>query len=156
MTSLIAYRKLIDNVTTHTLRLPEPAPGQQAAQELATLLDGRTVVALFEGYALAQDQPEAIAASIEVLPAQLPDLLREEIKAASPHVALIARRMIEQIRASYTPDDEMYLARIGVGAALGMYSPSSNEMQELTVYGEFVEAVRQWGRAERARLGLGS
>lgn len=151
---MIAYRKVIDSVTTHTLRLPEPAPGAQAAQELATLADGRTVVALFDGYTLPADQPEAIAASIEVLPAPLPDLLKEDIKAASPHVALIARRMIEQIRASYTQDDEMYLARIGVGAALGMYQPSSNEMQELTVFGEFVEGVRQWGRAERARLGL--
>ena len=29
-------------------------------------------------------------------------------------------RKIEKIRASYTQDDEMYLARIGVGAALGI------------------------------------
>ena len=151
---MIAYRKVIDAVTTHTLRLPEATAGQQASQELATLADGRTVVVLFGGSALPVDQPAAIAASIEELPAPLPAGLREQIKAASPHVALISKRMIDQIRASYTPEDEMYLARIGVGLALGMYAPSSDEKQELTAYSEFVEGVRQWGRDERARLGL--
>ena len=67
---------------------------------------------------------------------------------------LIAQAMIEKIRASYTIDDEMFFARIGVGAATGMYQPTAQELQEMTVFGEFVEAVRQWGRAERAKLGL--
>jgi hypothetical protein len=139
---------------THTLRLPDAPQGQQAAQELATLPDGRTVVALFDGFTLPAEQPAEIAASIEVLPSPLPDALRNQIKAASPHVKLIAQNMIDQIRASYSIDDEMYFARIGIGAANGMYAPSVDEMQELTVFGEFVEATRQWGRSERAKLGL--
>lgn len=151
---MIAYRKSINAVTTHTLRLPEAAQGAQTGQELATLPDGRTVVALFGAATLPLEQSAAIAASIEVLPAVLPDLLREQIKAASPHVALISQRMIEQIRASYTQDDENYFSRIGVGAAMGMYTPTSDELQAMTVFGEFVEAVRQWGRGERAKLGL--
>jgi hypothetical protein len=151
---LYAYRKVIDTVTTHTLRLPEATQGEQAGQELATLADGRTVVVLFDAFSLPGDQPSAIAASIEALPPVLSDLLREQIKAASPHVALISQRMIDQIRASYTQDDENYFSRIGVGAAMGMYTPSSDEIQAMTVFGEFVEAVRQWGRAERAKLGL--
>ena len=81
-------------------------------------------------------------------------MLREQIKAASPHVKLIAQRMIDQIRASYSIDDEMYFARIGVGAASGMYTPSTGELSEMTVFGEFCEAIRQWGRAERAKLGV--
>lgn len=151
---MYAYRKVIDTVTTHTLRLPEATQGEQAGQELATLADGRTVVVLFDAFSLPGDQPSAIAASIEALPPVLSDLLREQIKAASPHVALISQRMIDQIRASYTQDDENYFSRIGVGAAMGMYTPSSDEIQAMTVFGEFVEAVRQWGRAERAKLGL--
>jgi hypothetical protein len=154
MTSLIAYRRVIDAVTTHSLRLPDAAQGQQAAQELCTLPDGRTVVVLFDGATLPTDQPAQIAASIETLPSPLPDLLREQIKAASPMVRLISQRMIDQIRASYTIDDEMYFARIGVGAATGLYTPTQDEMQALTVFGEFVEGMRQWGRDERAKLGL--
>lgn len=154
MTSLIAYRRVVDQITTHTLRLPEANQGQQAAQELATLPDGRTVVALFNGATLPANQPAEIAASIETLPTPLPDLLREQIKAASPHVRLISKNMIDQIRASYSIDDEMYFARIGVGAATGMYTPSAAELQEMTVFGEFCESVRQWGRGERAKLGL--
>ena len=78
------------------------------------------MVVLFDGATLPTDQPAQIAASIEVLPSPLPDLLREQIKAASPMVRLIGQRMIDQIRASYTIDDEMYFARIGVGAATGL------------------------------------
>ena len=154
MPSLYAYRKVIDTVTTHALRLPDAQQGQPAGQELATLPDGRTVVVIFDGYLLPSDQPAAIDSSIEALSLPLPDLLREQIKEASPHVALIDRRMIEQIRASYSIDDEMYFARIGVGAAMGMYQPSSDEVHAMTVFGEYVEAARQWGRGERAKLGL--
>lgn len=151
---MIAYRKVIDSVTTHTLRLPDAAPGQQAGQELATLADGRTVVALFAGHTLPAGQPAAIAASIEVLASPLPGLLREQIKSASPQVALINRRMIEQIRSLYSLDDEMFYARIGVGAANGLYTLTAQERADLQNFGAFVEGVRQWGRAERAKLGL--
>ncbi len=154
MTSLIAYRQLVDSVTTHTLRLPSANQGQPTGQELCTLPDGRTVVALPDGVTLPASQPAAIAATIEVLPTPLPDALREQIKAASPHVRLIAQRMIDTIRARYSIDDEMYFARIGVGAATGMYTPNAGELQEMTAFGEFCEGVRQWGRAERAKLGL--
>ena len=112
------------------------------------------MVVLFGDATLPADQPAAIANSIETLVTPLPDLLREQIKANSPHVALISKNMIDTIRASYTIDDEMYFARIGVGAATGMYSPTADEMNELTVFGECVEGVRQWGRTERAKLGL--
>jgi len=154
MTSLIAFRRVVDSVTTHTLRLPDAPQGQQAAQELCTLSDGRTVVALFAGHTLPANQPAAIAASIETLPNPLPDDLKEQIKAASPHVKLIAKNMIDKIRAVYSLDDEMYFARIGVGAATGMYTPSASELAEMTAFGAFVETVRNWGRAERAKLGL--
>jgi hypothetical protein len=118
------------------------------------LADGRTVVALFDGYTLPGDQPAAIADSIEILPSPLDRVLREQIKAASPHVRLINDNMIAKIRASYTQDDENYFSRVGVGSSMGMYTPTEDEVQEMAVFGEFVESVRQWGRAERAKLGL--
>jgi hypothetical protein len=80
--------------------------------------------------------------------------LKEAIKLVSPHTQLIAQRIIETIRSNYTIDDEMYFARIGVGASMGLYVPSAKELQEMTVFGEFVEATRQWGREQRALLGL--
>lgn len=154
MPSLIAYRKAISRETTIALRLPlDATQGQATAQELATLPDGRTVVMLPDGLTLPADQPAEVAGTIEHL-TPLPADVREQIKAASPHVALIAERMIAMIRDAYSLDDEMYFARIGVGAATGMYTPTSDELQEMTVFGEFVESVRQWGRAERAKLGL--
>jgi hypothetical protein len=121
------------------------------ATELCTL-DGTTYVSLPDGVVLPTDQPAQIADSIQ--PVALDSALREAIKTASPHCQLISERMIEQIRAHYTIDDEMYFARIGVGSAMGLYQPAADELQEMTVFGEFVEAVRQWGRDQRAALGL--
>ena len=70
MPSLYAYRKVIDTVTTHMLRLPDAAQGDQSGQELATLADGRTVVVIFDGYLLPSDQPAAIASSsVSAIPA---------------------------------------------------------------------------------------
>jgi hypothetical protein len=154
MTSLVAFRRVVTDLNTHTLALPESSQGQQAAQELATLPDGRTVVVLFDGSVLPVVQPTEVLASIETLATPLDPALKEQIKAASPMVALIGKRMIDTIRATYSIDDEMYYARIGVGAATGLYSPSPAEMAELVAFGAFVEIVRQWGRDERAKLGL--
>ncbi len=154
MPSLIAYRKAITRETTIALRLPlDASQGQPTAQELATLPDGRTVVMLPDSLTLPADQPAEVASTIEYLTPLAADV-REQIKAASPHVALIAERMIQMIRDAYSLDDEMFFARIGVGAATGMYTPTSDEIQEMAVFGEFVEGVRQWGRTERSKLGL--
>ena len=154
MPSLIAYRKAISRETTIALRLPlDATQGQATPHELATLPDGRTVVMLPDGLTLPADQPAEVAGTIEHL-TPLPVDVREQIKAVSPHVALIAQRMVQMIRDAYSLDDEMYFARIGVGAATGMYTPTPGELADMQAFGEFVEGVRQWGRAERAKLGL--
>jgi len=154
MISLIAYRQVVDNITTHTLRLPDGTQGGQAGQELATLPDGRTVVVIFDGFTLPTAQPDAIAQSIELLAAPLPDLLKEQIKAASPQVQLIYRRTEEKIRELYSASDEAKFARLGVGVALGAYTFGPGEQDELLAFGAHCEACRQWGRDERAKLGL--
>ena len=154
MPKLIAYRKIIDAITTHTLLPPAAAQGgEQVMFELAELPDGRTVVVLADGHDLP-DQPPRIASSVEVLPQPLPDELRETIKMHSPRVRLIGAEMIEQIRSLYSVDDEMYFARLGVGAATGLYQPTQKELGELQSFGAFVEGVRAWGKAQRSKLGL--
>ena len=101
------------------------------------------------------------AAVLPVQPAEinwqasaLDDALREQIKAASRAVQLIAEQMQHRIRAAYSLEDEQYFSRIGVGAALGAYTFQTGEMEALLGFGAHVEAVRQWGKAQRQALGL--
>lgn len=110
-----------------------------------------TYVAVPDGVTLPE-QPAQIADTLQEV-ALTPEL-REQIKTASPHCAFIAERMQAQIRARYSAEDEMYFARIGTGVVLGKYTFEPGEEVALTEYGLYVEAVRQWGRAERAKLGL--
>ena len=150
MTSIYAYQKVFTPYSTIQMALPDNAGvgDEYRCTELCTL-DGVTYVAVPDALTLPDQPPELTVAAVV-----LTDELREQIKLASTHVQLIGQRMIDQIRANYTQDDENYFSRIGVGAAMGMYAPSSDEIQAMTVFGEFVEAVRQWGRDERAKLGL--
>jgi hypothetical protein len=155
MTTLIAYRKQTDSVTTHTLRLPTPEKmGDAAGQEIATLEDGRTIVTLPDGATLPADQPTEIKDSIETLPTPLPDALKEQIREASPHVRLINARMQDRIRARYSAEDEMKFSRIGTGQALGMYKMSDSEKTALVAFGTYLEEQRQWAKTERAKLGV--
>ena len=122
--------------------------GDSGAQELAEF-DGHAYVHVPDGAAIPE-QPTEIAWQ-----AITPDAaLLARIKTESRPVQLIAQAMVEKIRASYTLEDEQYFSRIGVGVALGAYTFQPGEHEELLAFGEFVESVRQWGRAERAKLGL--
>ena len=150
MVSIYGYRKVFTPHTVIQAVLPDSigVDDELHCTELCTL-DGVTYVAVPAGVTLP-DQP----AEITVLPVALAPELKSAIKAASPHVALISERMIQKIRGTYTIDDEMFFARIGIGVATGMYSPTDGEMADMQVFGSFVEGVRQWGRDERARLGV--
>ena len=151
MPTIYSYQKYTDPLISRTLRLPESDTHSPLGTELATI-DGLTYVSIPEQAVLPTNQPEEISASIAEV--TMTDTLKEAIKLVSPHNQLIAQRIIETIRSNYTIDDEMYFARIGVGASMGLYVPSAQELQEMTVFGEFVEATRQWGREQRALLGL--
>lgn len=140
MTSIVAYRKFIDNIYTKELLLPEGEDGQRVGTELATV-DGITYVSLPDGAKLPANQPAEIAASIQTLATPLPTELRDAIRKASPHCRLIDRRVAEQIRARYSTDDEIKLLRI---------APSD----ETSAWNAYVEECRAWGRAQRAALGL--
>jgi len=110
-----------------------------------------TYVSVPDGVTLPEQLPQ-IAGSVRLV--TLTPELRERLRALSPHCALISERMVQKIRARYSIDDEMFFARIGVGAATGMYTPTPEEMAEMQAFGAFVEGVRQWGRAEREKLGV--
>lgn len=152
MPKIISYQKTSDAYTTYELHMPnvQDAEGEIYCTELGTI-DGLTYVSVPDGVTLPAQLPQ-VAATLQIV--TLTPELRAQLKAISPHCALISERMVQTIRARYSIDDEMFFARIGVGASAGMYQPTPGELGEMQAFGEFVEAVRQWGRAERAKLGL--
>ena len=152
MTSIVSYRKTSDAHTTYELHMPD-AQGEEGeiyCAELGTI-DGLTYVSVPDGVTLPEQLPQ-VAATLQTV--TLTPELRAQLKAISPHCALISERMVQKIRARYSIDDEDFFARIGLGSVMGMYQLPPAELAEIQAFGEFVEAVRQWGRAERAKLGL--
>ncbi len=130
------------------MALPYEMDSENQCTELCTI-DGITYISVPESVTLP-DQP----AELTITETTITPELREQIKAASPHCALIAERMEARIRSKYSLSDEQYFARIGVGAALGVYTFEPGEQDELLAFGAYVEACRQWGCDERAKLGL--
>lgn len=144
MTHIVSYQKQSDAYTVYQLNAPE------GSTELCTI-DGVTYVSVPD-----DDLPEQaaqISASI-VNPVTLTTELREAIKAASPHCALIHERMEAKIRDKYSLSDEQYFSRISSGAALGLYTFEAGESVALQAFGDYIESVRQWGREQRGHLGL--
>lgn len=120
-----------------------------AVTELAEI-EGLTYVSLPDGLELPEQPPEiGSVAAVTLTPA-----LYDAILAASPHCQLIDQRVQQRIRDRYSLEDELYLARIGVGTALMRYSMEDDEPALLAEYQAHVEAARQWGREQRAALGL--
>ena len=140
------YKKIItegpDGTTLYAI-LPE-----SGALELCEI-DGNTYVFVSDDSTLSEQHKEITLESVT-----LTDELRSEIKKSSRACQLIDIRMQETIRERYTAEDEMYFARIGTGKALGVYEFQNGEENALLEYGNFVESIRQWGRDERAKIGL--
>lgn len=151
MTKIYSYKKFITPEITRTLLLPTDENLNFLGTELATI-GGTTYVSIPDNATLPDNQPIEIKNGITVV--TMTDDLKLQIKAVSPHAQLIAQRVIEKIRDRYTVDDELYLARIGVGQSSGIYTPAPSELQQLADYAVYVEDVRQWGRDQRALLGL--
>ena len=138
MPSILSYRKYIDALVTREINLPADENNQRIGTELATL-DGVTFISLPDGVVLPTEQPVEIAETIQ--PVEMVSALRAAIADASPHVQLIRQRVAEKIASHYSTSDEIKLLRT---------APSA----EFEVYNAFVEDCRQWGREEKAKLGL--
>ena len=145
---IYAYTKVSTPYTTIQMALPYEMDSENQCTELCTL-EGVTYVSVPDSVTLP-DQP----AELTITEATITPELREQIKAASPHCRLITERMEMRISSKYSLSDEQYFARIGVGAALGAYTIAPGEQDEFLAFGAYVEAARQWGRDERAKLGL--
>ena len=145
---IYAYTKVSTPYTTIQMALPYEMDSENQCTELCTL-EGVTYVSVPDSVTLP-DQP----AELTITEATITPELRDQIKAASPHCRLITERMEMRILSKYSLSDEQYFARIGVGAALGAYTFAPGEQDELLAFGAWVEACRQWGRDERAKLGL--
>ena len=132
---------------------PRGPDGLDASKTLTELceLDGWRYVSVPAAAASAVTVPQALSTWEAVT---LTDGLREQLKAASPHTQLIAERVVGLIRATYPLDEELYFARIAVGALQGTYTLLPGEAEALAQYQADVEAAREWGRLERAKLGL--
>lgn len=139
--SIVRYRKAFDSYTTYQLQPPD-APGASAAgdqshcTELCTLDDGYTYVSIPAEVSLPEQPTQIDVELVGVTPE-----LRDQIKAASPHVQLINQRVQAAIAERYSLADEIKLLR----------TAPSPEMQ---AYDAYAEECRAWGRAEKARLGL--
>ena len=118
------------------------------ALELAEL-DGWYYVFVPDGVTLPEQHVD-----IQWQAVTLTDALKEQIKAASRPCQLISEEMQRRIRERYSLEDEQYFSRIGVGAALGVYQFQPGEQDALLAFGDHVESVRQWGRAERLKIGI--
>jgi len=143
MAKIYRYIKASDEYTSYS-------PQGEGITELCTLPDGYTYVSVADDDQLAAEQPEQIQIEEPILT----DELKEQIKAASPHCQLIYQRMQDKIRAKYCSEDEMYFTRISVGQLAGMYQMQPGEPELIVEYQTFIEGVRQWGKSERAQLGL--
>ena len=144
MTELYRYQPVMIPGPTGT----DYRPTGEGLTELCEL-DGWRYVAVPEG--VVPDVPEALTTWE---PVTLTTELREAIKLASPHAQLIAQQVIDRIRAKYPLDEELYFARIAMGALQGSYTLLDGEAEALTQYQADVEAAREWGRQARAELGL--
>ncbi len=143
---IYSYTKVIEpgpNGYTLYAKLPE------GGLELCSI-DGKTYVSIPDGADPIPDQHAEITLTPVIVDAGLRDKLLTQSRACQ----LISQATIDSIRAKYTIDDEMYFARIGVGAATGLYQPTETEMNELATFGAFVESVRSWARNQRLALGL--
>lgn len=136
MTYIVSYQKFINSERTVEIVLPEDAETRQRiGSELATI-DSTTYVSLPDGATLPA-QPEEIT----VTPVELTPALKLAIKDACPFVRMILSMVAEKIAQRYSQSDEIKLLRT---------APSA----EFEAYNEYAESCREWGREQKALLGL--
>ena len=112
-------------------------------------IDGWWYVTIPDGMVIPEQRPE-INWQIVDLTAETKD----QIKSASKTYQRIHQEFLDAVRDKYSLDDELYYARISIGAIQGTYTLIDNEQQELIDYQIYVESVRAIKRNKLAELGL--
>lgn len=143
MPFIYSYQKHTDEIRTVEAILPNGVDGEPLGVELATI-DNATYICVKDGAALPAQPSEITLEPVELTPE-----LKKAISQASPHVRLINERVVERIRARYSENDELKMARIAWSE-----NKTPEEEQELLDYDSFVELARSWGRDQKAALGL--
>ena len=133
MSFIVCYLKNVNPITTEILIAPE------GSTELCTLPNGFTYVSIPKGAAIDAEQHQSVLDTLDY-PALTPELV-EQISATSTHVQLINERVRDKIAEQYSVYDELKLLRT---------APSP----EFEAYNEHTEYCRQWGREQKALLGL--
>lgn len=134
MSYIVSYRKNITRHTTEALIAPE------GSTELCTLPDGFTYVCIPDTEAIdIEAQPQCVKDTLD-MPELTPEL-KAQLCQHSTHIQLINERVCEMIAEQYSVTDEIKLIRT---------APS----EEFDIYNEHAEACRQWGREQKALLGL--
>lgn len=136
---LYAYQKK-DGLTPACLT-PDEKIEKPTVVELCEI-DKKTYVALEEDAVAAakKDAPDLIEVTGATVGASLPGII-ETIKKSSVSVKAIRDAVIQKIRERYSVDDEIYFLRTAP-------SPEASE------WNDYVESCRQWGREQKALLGL--
>jgi hypothetical protein len=150
---ILKYQKIIEKFTdgsstTHRLQEPDYQEGSTRCTELCTI--GFDTYVHVPDDLVLPEQPDVL----DMEAVSLTPELREEIKAASPHVRLSYKRLQERIRSRYSVEDEQYLTRISIGDLAGTYTMQEDEPTLVAAYQAWVEECREIARLERVGWGL--
>lgn len=148
MTAIFKYRRITTPGPDGTTLYFRNADDEPRAIELGAL-DDWYYVSVPDGVVLPE-QPE----EIDWQPVTVDAETRLRLMAVSRPLQLIAQAIVERIRERYPLDEELFLNRIATGVANGLYVYQDGEEDEVIAFGVWAEECRQWGRAQRAALGL--
>lgn len=147
MTTIYKYQRITTpgpDGTTLYFRNADDAP---RALELGEL-DSWHYVSVPDGASLPEQPVE-----IDWQLVTVDDDLRQRLMGTRP-LQMIAEAVVQRIRERYPLDEELFLNRIATGVANGLYVYQDGEEAEVIAFGVWAEDCRQWGRQQRAELGL--
>lgn len=136
---LCVYQKK-DGLTPPAL-LPDEKSTDPDVIELCEL-DGKTYVSVSDEAlrTVMKSGGDLVEVSGATMAEEMPSIVAK-IKSSAPAVKDIRAEVIRKIREKYSVDDEIYLLRT---------APSP----ETAAWNDYVENCRQWGREQKALLGL--
>jgi hypothetical protein len=136
MPSIVKYIPVSDEYTTYNLLYTPSTEMDGPFPTFLGKLDEYMYVSIPDNLVLPEQPSQITIETVTLTPE-----LKEALSASSPHVALVNARVREKIAERYALYDEIKLIRT---------APSD----EFNIYNAYVEGIRAWGRAEKAKFGL--